>query len=76
MSTLPQVSTVAGFMGGLFEGAVSLKCYPQPGEAGTKNFAGKSESRNPKSETIDEKSKQPKKKTGLLSVEIFPHSYF
>jgi hypothetical protein len=32
------------------------------------NLAGKSESRNSKSETIDEKSKQPKKKTGLLSV--------
>jgi hypothetical protein len=40
----------------------------QPGEAGTKNFAGKSESRNPKSETIDEKSKLPKKKAGLLSI--------
>jgi hypothetical protein len=40
----------------------------QPGEAGTKHTAGNHESRNPKSETIDEKSKQPKKKTGLLSV--------
>jgi hypothetical protein len=75
MSTLPQVSTVAGFVSGLFEGAVSLKCYPQPGEAGTKNFAGKSESRNSKSETT-KNGKCEKKQSGGRKFEIFPRSDF
>jgi hypothetical protein len=48
---------------------------PNPAEPEPSTPPGKSnlETRNPKQLM---KSKQPKKKTGLLSVQIFPHSNF
>ena len=47
----------------------------EPGEAGTKNFAGKSESRNSKSETTKNR-KCEKMQFGLRRIKLFPHSDF
>jgi hypothetical protein len=53
----------------------STTTTPQPGEAGTKNFAGKSESRNSKSETT-KNGKCEKKQSGRRRFKLFPRSDF
>jgi hypothetical protein len=49
--------------------------FPHAGEAGTKNLAGKSESRNSKSETT-RNGKGEKKQFGLRRFKLFPRSDF
>jgi hypothetical protein len=55
--------------------APSFLGVAQSGEAGTKNFAGKSESRNSKSETIKNR-KDEKKQFGLRGLNFFLRSDF
>jgi len=50
--------------------------YPQPGEAGTKNFAGKFESRISNLEIRKKSGKCKKKQFERLRFKLFPHSDF
>ena len=54
---------------------VEVNALHQPDEAGTKNFAGKSESRSSKSETT-KNEKGEKKQFGLRRFRLFPRSDF
>jgi len=54
---------------------VEVNALHQPGEAGTKNFAGKSESRISKSE-ITKNRKGEKKQFGLRGFKFLPRSDF
>jgi hypothetical protein len=49
--------------------------FPQPGEAGTKHFAGKSEFRKSKSE-ITKNGKGEKKQSGCRRFKLFPRADF
>jgi hypothetical protein len=55
--------------------AGEIAASPQPGEAGTKPTAGKSEFRNSKSETT-KNGKGKKKQFGLRRFELLPRSDF
>jgi hypothetical protein len=76
MNTLSSSENFVGMAGICLDRLLKQRsALHEPGEVGTKNFAGKSESRNSKSET-PKNGKGEKKQFGLRRFKLFPRSDF